>query len=60
MVNELPNLLKEDQRYNLHAHPRTPGSYNLVLVYPTMAPPPPTKINQQQVISDLAKLGIKF
>lgn len=59
MVNELPDLLKEDQRFNLNAHPRTPASYNLVLVYPNGAPPP-TKIDQKQILSDLAKLGIKL
>ena len=61
MINELPDLIAEDQRYNLHAHPQRPSNYNLVFVFPNWTPPPPTpKINNAQVVADMAKLGIKL
>jgi hypothetical protein len=61
MINELPNLLAEDHRYNLHAHPERPSNYNLVFVFPNWTPPvPEPKINKQQILSDLSKLGIKL
>jgi hypothetical protein len=63
MINQLPDLEKEDIRYNLHAVPIEPENYNLVLVYPKWQPPwrqiaslqPPNKIK-----SNLAKLGISI
>lgn len=61
MINELPELLAEDHRYNLHAHPERPSNYNLVFVFPNWTPPAPEpKINKQQILSDLSKLGIKL
>jgi hypothetical protein len=60
MVNELPDLIKEDQRYNLHAHPERPSNYNLVFVFPNWAPPLEVNIDKKQILSDLAKLGIKL
>lgn len=65
MINQLPDLEKEDLRYNLHAVPVEPANYNIVLVYPQWQPPwrqiksvslqPPSKIK-----SNLAKLGISI
>ena len=61
MINELPNLIAEDRRYNLHAHPETPSNYNLVFVYPNWTPPVvEPKIDKKQFLSDLAKIGIKL
>jgi hypothetical protein len=61
MINELPDLLAEDQRYNLHAHPERPSNYNLVFVFPNWTPPPEEpKIDKKQILSDLSKLGIKL
>jgi hypothetical protein len=63
MINQLPDLEKEDLRYNLHAVPVEPENYNIVLVYPQWQPAwkkipevplqSPTKIK-----NNLAKLGI--
>jgi len=61
MINELPDLIEEDKRYNLHAHPERPSNYNLVFVFPNWTPPPPPpKIDSKHILPDMAKVGIKL
>lgn len=60
MINRLPELEKEDLRYNLHVGAEAPTTYNIVLVYPTWSPPPPPlKLQDPEVVrNNLRKLGI--
>lgn len=60
MINQLPELEKEDKRYNLHVGAEEPTTYNLTLVYPnwTPPPPPPKLMSGDQVRNNLKKLGI--
>lgn len=36
MINELPELLQEDTKFNVSFTPKMPESFNLKLVYPNM------------------------
>lgn len=61
MINSLPNLEKEDLKYNLHVGAEAPTSYNITLVYPNWTPPPIPKLQDPAVVkSNLDKLGIRF
>ena len=34
MINNLPELIKEDTKYHIHAEPVAPTDFNLILIYP--------------------------
>jgi hypothetical protein len=61
MLNRLPELEKEDKRYNLHVGTDAPASYNITLVYPNWTPPKEITFKLMgplEVKSKLNKLGI--
>ena len=36
MINEIPELLKEDTKFSIFFTPKIPETFNLKLVYPSM------------------------
>lgn len=60
MINELPDLAKEDLKYNLHANPVEPATYNLTLVFPNWTPPAPQPklMGGKEIKNNLKKIGI--
>lgn len=61
MINQLPDLEKEDKRYNLHVGAEAPTTYNLSLVFPDWSATGKTVLNNEKSIqlkNDLVKLGI--
>jgi hypothetical protein len=60
MINQLPDLEKEDKRYNLHVGAELPETFDITLIYPTWIPTTQEVVLQspQTVRNNLAKLGI--
>ena len=59
MINQLPELEKEDKRYNLHVGAEKPDTYNLTLLFPNNRVTN-TILNTVEIKSALQKLGISF